>query len=47
MPYALSGLAVTALAFLVLSLTGSTLLAWSAVFVGLAIFVIIGQKITK
>ena len=47
MPYALAGLAVTAVAFLVLSLTGSTLLAWGSALIGLAIFVVIGRKISE
>lgn len=47
MPYALSGLAISAVGFLVLALTDNAIVAWGAVAIGLVAFVFIGKKLTK
>ncbi|MGL4624688.1 MAG: Na+/H+ antiporter NhaC family protein [Culicoidibacterales bacterium] len=46
-PYTLIGLAITAVAFLILTVTGSALLSWGTVLVLLATFAIVGRKLSQ
>lgn len=46
-PYTLIGLAITAGAFLTLTLTGSAMIAWAVVVLALAVFAVVGRKISQ